>query len=327
VTKIRHRIVADWLVHCADPLGRRAAPPRQRLRPGEILELVEQADAHGIVAALLRNWPDADQAGEHARARAVASRRHVVRVAFSSVLRGHGEALLAAARSLPVAVVKGPVFADTLYPDRSLRPFTDIDLLVEPEAAPRLAQILEEQDFVLHEQGHEHVRQEAKWAHRGNSVLMIEVHTNMVHHPDLRRAMSLTYEDLRGDAQSPAALLAIACIHGGLHRYERLQHVVDICQAARNLETVQDERQFEALIARSGARFAAVAGLQVAYRLMHEERCRDIARALGPVRGAALARLLIGRAAITSTMRSGRLYHSWRRQGFRELLKMSARPA
>jgi len=54
-----------------------------------------------------------------------------------------------------------------------------------------------------------------------------------------------------------------------------------------------------------------------------EPRCRELARGLGPARHTALARLLLGRSAITSTMGSTRFLHSWRRQGFRILLKRS----
>jgi hypothetical protein len=68
---------------------------------------------------------------------------------------------------------------------------------------------------------------------------------------------------------------------------------------------------------------AAIAGLDLGYRLLGEPRCRDLARALGPSRYTALARLLLGRSAITSTMGSMRFLHSWRRQVFRVLLKRS----
>jgi hypothetical protein len=59
----------------------------------------------------------------------------------------------------------------------------------------------------------------------------------------------------------------------------------------------------------------------LAARLFGEERCADIARAIGPVPHARLARVLISRAVVTSTMSSRRVLHSWRRGAFRGLLK------
>jgi hypothetical protein len=135
--------------------------------------------------------------------------------------------------------------------------------------------------------------------------------------------MSLRYEHLAGIAETPAGLLTVATVHGALERYERLRHVVDICQAARRVDTADEERRFEVLVGQTGARFAAIAGLGLAYRLLGEPRCRELARALGPARYTALARLLLGRSAIASTMDSTRFLHSWRRQGYRFLLKRS----
>jgi hypothetical protein len=56
---------------------------------------------------------------------------------------------------------------------------------------------------------------------------MIEVHTNLVHHPDLRKNMSISYGDLAGIAETPAGLLTVAVVHGALERYELLRQVVE----------------------------------------------------------------------------------------------------
>jgi hypothetical protein len=48
-----------------------------------------------------------------------------------------------------MAVIKGPVFARMLYPTPELRTFTDIDVLVAPAAAPRLATLLTGRGFAL----------------------------------------------------------------------------------------------------------------------------------------------------------------------------------
>ena len=316
-------LVGQWLVHCADPLGPRTEAPHRLLSPREAQDFVAQADMHGVLATVLRQFPPflaSDPA--FAKAKAEALTLHRSALAQALMLRTHADALVAAA-NLPVVMVKGPVFARTIYPAPSLRTFTDVDLLIAPEAEPELARLLLEAGFQLADYDRDPRRQEWKWLHRENDAVMIEVHTNLVHHPELRAAMSLSYADLAGIAETPAALLTVAAIHGALHRFERLRQVVDICQAARHVSTPEEESRFELLIERSGARLAAIAGLDFAYRLLGEPRCRELARGLGPARYTALARLLIGRSAVTSSMSKARVYHSWRRQGFRELLKRS----
>ncbi len=100
-----------------------------------------------------------------------------------------------------------------------------------------------------------------------NDALLVEVHSNLVHGASLRRTMSLTYEDLREDAESPAGLFCVAAVHGGGHHFERLRQVVDILQAARALTKAEDERRLGVLLEKSGARLSAITGLRLAHRL------------------------------------------------------------
>ena len=270
-------------MHCADPLGPRTVAPQRPPSLREARDLVVQADMHGVLPGLLRRFPYfGDETFGEAKTEAVA--RHRSALAFSLMLRTHADAIVAAAKGLPVAVVKGPVFSRALYPEPGLRTFTDLDLLIDPEAEPELARVLDQAGFAPATYDQDPNRQEWKWHHRDNDALMIEVHTNLVHHPHLRAAMSMTYADLSGIAETPAALLGIAALHGALHRFERLRHVVDICQAARRIGTSEEERRFERLIARTRTRFAATVGLDLAYRLFEEPRCRELARELGPSR-------------------------------------------
>jgi len=313
--------VGGWLVHCADPLGPRTSPPRRMLSPAEAAVLVAQAEAHGVLPAVLRNFPPfaGDPDYEAARQDALACQRTTA--ALAMMLRFQADALLAAAKGLPIVLVKGRTFARTIYPEPALRPFTDIDLLIDPGVLAQVGKLLEGHGFRLAVDGQDVVRHESKWLHGDNDALLVEVHTNLVHAPSLRGALSLTYADIADGPESPAALLAVASMHGGLHHFERLRQVVDVCQAARNLNTAADERQLQGLLRRTGARLAAITGLNLAYRLLREPHCREIARALGPERYAGVAKLLIDRSVVTSTMSDRRIYHSWRRQGFRELLK------
>ena len=323
------RGVGAWLLHCADPRGSRQEPPRRMLDPAGAGELAVQAEAHGVLPAVLRNFPPfAGDPGDRAFAGAAADARARYRTAraFVLMLRGEHAALAAGAAGLPMAVIKGPVFARALYPEPELRTFTDIDVLVAPAAEPRLATLLATRGYELADDGTAHVRNEWKWIKRDNPTLMIEVHTDVVHAPSLRASLSLTYDDLAEDTETPAGCLMIAIVHGAFsHGFERLQHVVDVCQAARALATAADVRRFEQLVERTGARYAAAVSLDLAGRMLAEPRCHEIAQALGPESGVRIARLLIDRSVLTTTKTRRRVIHSWRRQWFRELLKRGRR--
>ncbi len=316
------RIVGDWLIHCADPTGPRTASPRRMLSLAEAAELVTQAEAHGVLPAVLRHCPAfAEDDPAFGVVKTDALTRYRAALGYALMLRHHGEALITAASGLPVTMIKGAVFARLLYPAPSLRPYTDIDLLVGRDAVSRVSALLAAHGFELAEQGNEPDCREWKWLHRENDALMVEVQTDLVHAPSLSQALSLTYEDIAGIDQTPAAQLIIAVIHGSLGgHFDKLRHAVDICQAARALATAADEHCFEDLVVRTGARLAAKTGLALAGGLFNEPRCLDVARALGPQRHAGLARLLIDRSVVISTMTKARSLHSWRRQAYRLLL-------
>jgi hypothetical protein len=244
------------------------------------------------------------------------------------MLEHFGQALIRAinAEKLRGIIVKGPAFARELYPERVMRRFTDIDILADPESIPRIGQILGEQRFRLAEQSGGAEPQEWKWVHRDHDDVTIEVQSNLIHADRLRAALSLKYSDIvrEGDAAqagTPASLMVVAAVHGGGHHFERLLHVVDICQAARHLQTLADEQQLDLLIERTNSRLATVVGLNLAGRFFADRRCRDLAKALGPVRFGAIASGLINRSAVTTAMGSSRALNSWRRSAFRELLK------
>ncbi len=321
------RAIAGWLVYGADPIDARTVLPRRSLTPEEARQFVIEAEAHGVLPSVLRKFPHFTDDPAYEAVRADAAERLRMRHAFSVMLCCHGEALLAKLSDLPIAMVKGPVFARTIYPSPALRPFTDIDLLAAPAAVEKLEPILRAEGFELSVDSLAPARREWKWVHRVNKVLIVEVHANLVHAPSLQRALSFSYDDLAAfGPESPASLLAVAVIHGALHQFERLRQVVDVCQAARGIKTDDEERRFLEFMVRSGGRLAAAAGLALAHRLFAEPRCLEIAKALGPVPYAGVAALLMRRFAVTSSMNSSRVCHSWRRHGLRELLKRGRLP-
>ncbi len=313
--------VAAWLLHCADPLGSELDPPRAPLSARQLRKLFLKANAHKVLPSVLRHYPigHADAALEQIRKEADTWR--VESAALSAMLKHHAGAIADAARGLPVAVVKGPAFAP-LYPP-GLRPFGDIDLLAAPAALPQIAAILADHRFRRVES--DPSRLEDAWIHRDNPVLMVELHTNLVHSSRMRAAFSLAYDDLAEHFDRPAALLSVAVIHGSMHFFAWLRHVLDICQAARALVTVEEEQLFETFTDRTGTRVAAIVGLNLAYRVFGEGRCLEIARSLGAPRDFRYARTLIEGAVLTAPIDNWLLYNSWRRFVFREMLLRGSR--
>jgi hypothetical protein len=319
-------LVGAWLLHCADPQGPRRTPPPRILTPEASRELVAQAEAHSVLPAVMRNFPPFSSEPAFAGALKEARARYRMARAFVLMLNSEHQALATALAGLPAAVIKGPAFAQRIYPDRELRTFTDIDLLISPSAASKVAAVLAAGGYDLVNEEGACERREWKWQKRENPTLMIEVHTDVVHAPSLRTSLSLTYDDLAHGIETPAGCLMVAIVHGAFsHGFERIQHIVDVCQAARALVTEEDQRLFEVLVERTSAGYAAAVSLDLAGRMFAEPRCQQIAQALGPQRRTRLARLLIDRSVVTSTKTRRRVIHSWRRQAFRELLKMSSR--
>ena len=114
-------------------------------------------------------------------------------------------------------------------------------------------------------------------------------------------------------------------MHGAMHYFAWLRHVVDICQAARAVVAPEEELLFELLADRTGTRMAAIIGLSLAYRLFGEGRCLEIAQALGSPRDYRFARTLIEGAVLTAPMAGRIVYNGWRRFIFRELLRYGSR--
>jgi hypothetical protein len=278
-----------------------------------------KADAHKVLASVLRNFSTLEIDGAFDKVLEEAHRRRIEAAALSTMLRYHAVEILNDAKDLPVALVKGPMFA-VLYP-QGLRPFGDIDLLVAPSALSELASILRAHGFRREEAVTDRTRLEQAWVHSENKVLLVEVHTNLVHSARLRTVYSLRYDDFEGNLDTPGTLLSVAVMHGAMHFFAWLRHAVDLCQAARALVTAEDESRFESLTDRTGTRLAAIVGLTLAYRLFGEVRCLEVARALGYPRNFRCARLLIEGAVVTAPMEGRIVYNGWRRFIFRELLR------
>lgn len=319
MTVLARGAISQWLLHCADPLGPKGNPPRFSLSPAQVRRLMLKADAHKVLPAVFRHFPLPADDPAFKQVRLEANARKVEAAALSTMLGYHAGAILDEAKGLPVALVKGPAFA-RLYPS-GLRPFGDIDLLAAPAALPELASIVGAHGFRRVVGGYNPSLMEDTWVHAENNVLTVEVHTNLVHSARMRPAFSLAYEDIEGGADTAGALLAVAVTHGAMHYFAWLRHVVDICQAARAVTTPEEESRFELLTGCTGTRMAAIIGLMIAYRLLGEARCLELAQALGPARNYRFGRFLIEGAVVTAPMEGAIVYNSWRRFIFRETLR------
>ncbi|TGS90143.1 hypothetical protein EN856_39175, partial [Mesorhizobium sp. M8A.F.Ca.ET.213.01.1.1] len=85
-----------------------------------------------------------------------------------------------------------------LYKHVSDRPFTDIDILVEPASINDANQVIGASSFELHSgEAQSHDLQEFKWLEKENSSLLIELHGNLVHDSGMRRRLSLGFRELQ----------------------------------------------------------------------------------------------------------------------------------
>ena len=123
-----------WLRVCLDALGRRQpvpAPPLD-LDWAALLTLAEAEDVLPAVAyaAGTARWTTVPAAARRHLADVLAASRARHLVMTSELARALRRF---ATDGIDVIALKGPVLAETVYPDPALRPFSDLDLLVRPE--------------------------------------------------------------------------------------------------------------------------------------------------------------------------------------------------
>ena len=252
----------------------------------------------------------------------------------SMLLAHHGAIVMGALRTanIDAAMVKGPVFARRLYDRESDRPFTDIDILVAPKHLHRANAVLDELGYrEARPEGHDpETYGEFKWLLPGNDSILIEVQANLAHAPKLRHGVSLEYGDILeagdGDPQSPVPLLLIAAVHAAAgHQFDRLQHGLDIVQAARLLPESDIPKLVRAAGKVNGS-LALITALNLAQRLFSEPKAGSIAGALPRSAFTGLAARLITPRMALDAQSSVHSRASWRRKLFRECLARQ-RPA
>jgi hypothetical protein len=272
---------------------------------------------------------DPDLARSESASAAEALVRHAI--GTSLVLRHQARRVLAALNEAGIAgaIVKGPAFADRLYPDAGLRPFGDADILVRPADRTAVAPVMGRLGFrtqvVADSHGDDH--HEDQWFPETQPGILIEIQDDLVHAPSIARRKRFGLDEVlmagAGDPAAPGALLLTAAVHGGIgHQCDRLRFLVDICQAARRMPLDTDWARLRALAAECGVLDGIVASVDLASRAFSDRASAAAATRLGrrPTLRL-LTRLLWTPTLVLRAQGPTRRRGSWRRKAVRELLK------
>jgi hypothetical protein len=339
-------IACRWLAALSDPIACRIAPSRP-IGTGELPVLIEAAAAHGVLPAVVRNLRAvADAKGaqrvldhRHAdtilsAALAAADDRLTVKTGIGLLLAHHGTRVTTALSAAGVrsAIVKGEVFSRRLYPRRSDRTFTDVDILIPAEDLATSREVLKRLGFRLAASGNRggEANTEDKWILPENDAVLIEIQTNLIHSPTLGEGIGLSYNDLLavglGDPEEAMALLLVAAIHGTAgHQFERLQQVVDILQAARGVAAKLDMSLLKRIARETGSTVALQIALDLAAALFDEPVARSLADQLASTRWRVAWRLLLTPRTVLRAQSISGGRDSWRRRTVREIIKRTGR--
>lgn len=336
--------LGSWLARLSDPAGANPAwspPPFAEREIGRLAKLLDIAANHNVRPAVVSNLGSALR---RERESVVTGNADDVDVPLSDLLAKANEArmqdigralllesvarvILGKARdeNIPVALVKGVDFAKNAYGGLQLRTFSDIDLLVRPEAQDALGSILAEEgfrDLPPHKMRME--KTERQWIRPDDlhNVVLVEVHTDLVHDPALRKHLSLTYDlyaDQRYGGITPAARLVLAALHGATsHLFGRMQYVVDGLMIARS---GVDPAELKERAASSGALLPLATMLRLCSEIFACDHSRRLAEMLGPVPWNDLQRRLITPSMVLAAKGT----HRWRllpqRYLYRRLLR------
>ncbi|RVA20584.1 hypothetical protein EN935_33445, partial [Mesorhizobium sp. M7D.F.Ca.US.004.03.1.1] len=141
------------LLRSADP---EAAPVGEDLSAKTLSALLDNAEFHGILPIMLRKLQESGDA-QLPRDAGLRDRledlrqKATIATGQSMLLQYHGDRIMKglAADNVPARIVKGPVFARKLYRNVADRPFTDIDILVEPANLARANRVIAACGFEL----------------------------------------------------------------------------------------------------------------------------------------------------------------------------------
>jgi hypothetical protein len=341
------RKVEAWLARLSDPAGPNArwTPPPFKISESASLDaLVDEASHHNVRPVVVRNLgaslraaPQAVLTGDAGRARQIVEA--VMAKANAARLQDLGRSVLLAEaareiltkvieQTLPAAQVKGVDFAENAYGGLHNRTFSDIDLLVRPDAEPALADVLTELGYraIDPRQGRDDYT-ERQWTRRDahGGANLVEVHTDLVHAPELRARQTLTY-DLYATPEvggiTPAARMVLAGLHGATsHLFGRLQYVVDGLMIARSGVDGQELRE---RARRSNATLAVATMLRLTEAIYGCPSSAGLLAALDKPPFGSFERLLITPDMVVSAKSRHRWRHLPRRYAYRWLMQRQA---
>jgi hypothetical protein len=138
-------------------------------------------------------------------------------------------------RGIPVISLKGPWLAERLYGDAALRSCRDLDLLVHRSDLARAEALLLNLGFATMGRRDDYHR---PWHRNG---IIVELHHDVENPLAFDFAIDAAWDrsELSEFRQIPARLLAppdellYLCLHGVRHRFERLNHILDLKLAFR----------------------------------------------------------------------------------------------
>ncbi|MGX7876438.1 nucleotidyltransferase family protein [Mesorhizobium sp. ORM6] len=325
------------LLRFADP---EAAAVEENPSAKALSALLDNAEFHGILPIMLRKLRESGDARlppDTGLREKLDDLRQKATIATgqSMLLQYHGDRIMKgmAAEGVPARIVKGPVFARKLYRNVSDRPFTDIDILVEPADLARANQVIAACGFELgSDEAESYQLQEFKWLEKENSSLLVELHGDLVHDTGMRRRLSLGFRELGiidGDAtDTPAALLTIAIVHAaGGHKFHRLQLCIDVLQGVRALRSPDSEARLLDAARMTGIELELAIVLHVTGELFGERRALELAGRIKPDVSIRLAKRLITTNTLLRVNSREKIGSRLRRDAFRWIQRLAkARP-
>lgn len=233
------------LCDLADPEA--PAPARETLAYFGPRDLLDLARYHAVEAVVWRKLSPLSGALGAGWAGGMLELTERVRIAtgVTMLLEAHAARIVRGLkdRGLPHKLVKGAAFAGALYPEVSDRPYTDVDILVPAGSLEDVGAVMREAGFglaVLPRPEKTEIYREQKWTRDGEPHLLVEVHTDLVHLPELRRRVTFGFGEAEiadhGGAAPASGHLLTAVVHGAIgHKFHQLKLAVDVLQAIRRL--------------------------------------------------------------------------------------------
>lgn len=209
---------------------------------------------------------------------------------------------------IPAIPYKGPALAATVYGDISLRPFSDLDILVRKRDVLKAKALLQGEGY--HPQPELNQRQEAvllrvKNAYqlkRGDSKITLELHWDITpryfsFQPDLdaiwKRLEPIPFMGTTVQALPAETLLLILCVHGTKHCWERLEWLCGVAELVRLHPTLNWQRLTTLARTYKSERHLLL-GLLLAYQLLGTRLPEEIwARIQADATAGTLARQVI----------------------------------